>query len=376
MVTFTTSQKLKLYVLAHGMQVDPAAEQLWQRIYEGPLSLSEYPSTSGIALYTEDDIYVNAPFRETFTLGSEVTFAADEGGFVLRYRGEVFPVKVIPVPSFHKENYLDESGQAWPYTDIGVTHTDRCRISPIVGCASVCTFCDLYLMTYRKKPLADMLRTVELGIHDPQAPARHFLISGGTPRPEDETWIDDVYAAIAAASPIPVDVMLQARADLNHPKWLRSVGINMLSINIEVFDPARARRIIPTKFRRVGIDHYLRYIERAVEAFGVGFVQSLIVFGSAIEPIESTIQGVRELVKRGCMPVLSPFRPDPTTPMGKQPPASLEEMRRLYEATMEICEQENTGVWPGPRCIPCQHNTLAFPINDFYVPLDGDLAKR
>ena len=205
----------------------------------------------------------------------------------------------------------------------------------------------------------------------------NILISGGTPRPEDEPWIDDVYAFIAQNSPIPVDVMMPARHDMGYPAQLRSVGVNMLSINIEVWDIARAMRIMPNKARQLGRDHYLKYIAEAVKVFGVGFVQSLIVFGEAIEPIESTLDGVRALVERGCIPVLSPFRPDFTTPMGKKSPATIEEMRRVYSETVEICDRSGTGVKPGPRCVPCHHNTVAFPDgSEFYVPLGGDLTSR
>lgn len=375
--TFTFEQELKLYLLAHGIRLDPEAERAWEARFGGPVSLSEYASTSGICVYTESGVYINAPFVEQFTMTSEAHFVSEADGFAIDWRGARVPVSVIPVPGFHHTMYTD-GGTVYPYTNVGVTHTDRCRISPIEGCAWVCTFCDLpYEKRYRRKPKDELLRVIQLAQSDDLSPARHVLISGGTPKPEDEPWVDEIYAFIAANSPIPVDVMMPARHDMSYPAWLRSVGVNMLSINIEVWNVLRAMRIMPNKARQLGRDHYLAYIEKAVQAFGVGFVQSLIVFGEAIEPIESTLEGVQALVERGCIPVLSPFRPDFTTPMGKKPPASEAEMRQVYEATLEICERAGTGIKPGPRCVPCHHNTIAFPDgSDFYVPIGGDLTKR
>ncbi|MEA2326956.1 MAG: hypothetical protein QOE68_1915, partial [Thermoanaerobaculia bacterium] len=149
-----------------------------------------------------------------------------------------------------------------------------------------------------------------------------------------------------------------------------------LSVNLEIWDEERARRVTPNKARLLGRNHYLAYIAAAVKAFGVGRVQSLMVFGSAIEPIQNTIEAVRALADRGCMPVLSPFRPDPTTPMGKENPTTIEEMRRVYWESVEICMKSGTGVRLGPRCIPCMHNTLTFPDgSDFYVNESADLTR-
>lgn len=377
--TFTAEQELKLYLLARGIKIEEGAEQAWIERYGGPLSLVEYASTSGIAVYTQNGVYINAPFVEAFTAETQAEFRHDDSrGFHVSWEGALFPVSVIPVPAYHNLTWQD-GGVEKPYTDIGVTHTDRVRISPIEGCAWVCFFCDLPFehRHYRKKPLQEMHRVIELAVNDPQAPARHVLISGGTPKPEDEAWIDEVYASLAGMSPIPVDVMMPARHDMSYPAWLRSVGVNALSCNIEVWDEARARRVVPNKARLLGRSHYLHYIEAAVEAFGVGFAQSLILIGAAIEPLESSLEGIQALAERGCIPVLSPFRPDHTTPMGRQPPASVEEMRQAYEESIRICEESGTGVKPGPRCIACHHNTVAFPDGSrFYVGLGEDLATR
>ena len=153
----------------------------------------------------------------------------------------------------------------------------------------------------------------------------------------------------------------------------------MLSVNLEVSDPARALKITPNKARKLGRQHYLDYIEVAVEAFGVGFVQSLMVFGDDVEPLESTLRGVRDLVERGCLLVLSPFRPDPNTPMAKRGarPPSVDDMKRAWEGTLAVCATVGGPIKPGPRCIPCHHNTLTFPDgSNFYVGLGGDLTAR
>jgi hypothetical protein len=375
---FTPDEDLKFYLFAHGMKVSPEADAAWREQFEGPLSLSEYASTSGVCFHTDSDVWVNAPFIEPFTEASAACLRTDSERFFVDYAGRATPVTVIPVPKYHEKYYVDpENGRRYAYTNVGVTHTDRCRISPIEGCAWKCMFCDLpFEFRYRKKPMAELLRVVELAVDDDPA-AHHVLISGGTPEPEDEAWIDDAYENVTRGSPIPVDIMMPARLDLQYPKWLKSIGVNMVSINLEISDPIRARRITPHKMRLLGREHYLDYIAAAVDAFGVGFVQSLMVFGEAVESTQSTLVGVRDLAERGCLPVLSPFRPDPTTPMGRRGdlPPSIDEMKRVWDETLEICASTGGGIKPGPRCIPCHHNTVTFPDGTaFYVPLGGDLT--
>ncbi len=379
MSALTEKQDLKLNVLANGITVDPLAEEAWREEYDGPMSLNEYASTSGICMKVEDGasgIWLNAPYTQEFT-HSALWRLQHDGGFVLQQADTHFEVEVVPVPAYHAKTYTD-GGVERPYTNLGVTHTDRIRISPIEGCGMVCHFCNIpYELKYRKKTEEDLLRVVQAAENDAQAPARHVLISGGTPRGKDEAWIDGVYEFIADQSPIPVDVMMPARHDMQYPSWLRDRGVNLLSVNLEISDPGRALEITPSKARKLGREHYLNYIERAVQDMGVGAVQSLMVFGGSVEPIDSTLEGIQDLVDRGCIPVLSPFRPDPRTPMENLPPASEEEMREVYERTLEICDKSGSGVKPGPRCIPCHHNTVAFDDgSDFYVPLGKSLTEQ
>ncbi len=373
-----TEQDLKFHVLANGITIDGEAEEAWRQQYQGPISLNEYASTSGICLRIDDGkdgMWLNAPYTEEFTKDSDTRLQYD-GRFILNSAGVIFETQIIPVPAFHGQTFLDR-GVMRPYTDLGVTHTDRVRISPIAGCGMVCKFCNLpYEARYRKKPEEELLKVIEIAQNDEQTPARHVLISGGTPRQIDEPWEDEIYESVIANSPLPVDIMMTPREDPGYLRRLGAVGVNLLSVNIEVFDPDRARKLIPSKHRRFGPQGYLDYIEKAVEELGLGRVQSLILFGGAIEPIESTLQGVQALVDRGCIPVLSPFRPDKRTPMENAPPSTEDEMRCAYEETVEICETSGLGIRPGPRCVPCHHNTVAFNDgSDFYIPLNKDIKQ-
>lgn len=360
---------LKFRLLTDGVLVDATAGEAWHDQFGGPMTLGEYATTAGIGLVLEGERYVNAPVNPgSGDTRPDVLRHGPDGFEICPAVGSPVPVGVVPVAGFHSEELVDVfDGRTRPMTSYGVTHTDRCRVSPIAGCAWKCRFCDLpYEFEYRKKHADNLLEVITAAEKDPITPARHVLVSGGTPRggrpgASDEDWIDTVYSELAVRSPLPVEIMMAPRRDLDHPRRMRSAGIKGLSINLEVSDPVAAARITPQK-ALLGRPNVLRYIERAVEEFGVGAVQSLVVFGSAIEPLESTLAGVRDLADRGCIPVLSPFRAHPITPMADQPSASLSEVVDAYRGSVDACAAAGTGVLPGPRCIPCQHNTVALPL--------------
>jgi len=183
------------------------------------------------------------------------------------------------------------------------------------------------------------------------------LISGGTPKPDDYEWQNETYETIVRSFPgVDVDVMMVPMPGLLDANYLKEVGVHGLSINIEMWNQDIARRIMANKVK-AGRQLYFDFIEDAVKIFGAnGTVRSLILVG--IEPIEDTLQGVEALARIGCDPVLSPFRPDPATPMRDHPPPSVDDLIEVYERSLKIVERYEVKL--GPRCIPCHHNTLTF----------------
>jgi radical SAM family protein len=355
----TPVQQLKLALFTDGMVVTPEARR--QISGEGenasPLTLADYASTSGISMELEGRIWVNAPiqdFNPNFVRAPPHQLDFEDGQFWVRSGDLRVRARPVPVPTYH------DQVNAWGdlYTSFAITHTDRVRISPIEGCAIACQFCDLpYRYRYRKKTVEALVDSVDRAANDPLLPARHVLISGGTPSEEDYGYLNEVYAAVAAAFPhLAVDVMMVPMPGLLDLEELKAAGIHGLSINLEMFGDEGSRRIMPPK-AKLGKRYWFDFIGHAVEVFGSGRVRSLILVG--LEPLEDTLRGVDALAAVGCDPVLSPFRPDPHTPLRNMKPPTVELLAEAYERSLEIVERH--GVKLGPRCIPCHHNTLTFP---------------
>lgn len=350
--------RAKVGALCRGVRIPAETEaRLRERAGGDPLTLADYATTSGVTLRLPGEVWVNAPFAEhnpNFVGATPWCLEFQGDALVLTDGATCVPAIPVPVPAYHdRRNRWDE-----PYTSYAITHSDRVRISPVEGCGIVCRFCDLpFTFAYRRKPIAALVDSVACALADEVLPARHVLISGGTPRPADHAYLREVYRAVATAFPrTPVDVMMVPVPGLLDVDELHALRIHELSINVEIVDAELARRVMPQK-ARIGFGGYLAFIESAVERWGRGRVRSLLLVG--IEPPESTLRGVEELARRGCAPVLSPFRPDPATPMSSHAPPDEALLWDVWRRSVEICARH--GVSLGPRCVPCQHNTLTFP---------------
>ena len=358
-------QKLKIQLMTEGIAVsEDARRQLTGLGQDKPLTLADYASTSGISLRLGKDIWVNAPIAEynpNFVKNPVAILESTECGYVVRSGDLEVSAAPAQLPGYYGQK--NEWGE--PYTVYCHTHTDRARLSPIEGCANACRFCDMpFEYSYRLKSVERLIDAGHKAIADPLLPAKHMLVSGGTPKRSDQGYLHDVYRKVLSEfRDIAVDIMMAPVPGLLAIDELGRLGVNQLSINIELFNIEFARRYMPDK-AEIGIEGYLDFIEKAVERLGKGRVRSLLLVG--IEPVEDTLAAVEALSERGCEPVLSPFRPSPSTPMRDREPPGLDLLCMVYEKSLEIAQKKDIKL--GPRCIPCMHNTLTFPDgSDFYM---------
>lgn len=358
-VTLLPVELAKFDLLQTGIAIDPDARAHIDELNKRrALSSADYASTSGVILKLGDDVWVNAP-----TIEHNANFVTDDAarllllgsdGLVASTRHGDFPASVWMQPAWHSA----KNAAGVPYSSFGVSHTDRVRVSPIEGCAFTCTFCDLpYEFRYRAKQIEALVETVSVALNDPDQPAAHVLISGGTPRPEDYSYVRDCYEAILTSFPdVPVDIMMVPLHEVLDIERLAGLGLAEVSINMEVWSDEVARRVMPRKHKQ-GRQHYLEYLEHSAAVLGGHRVRSMLMLG--LEPLEATLEGVAAIAELGCVPVLSPFRPDPSTPLRNWQVPAADFLREAYEAAWEICAQ--AGVPLGPPCGPCAHNTLTLP---------------
>jgi hypothetical protein len=361
-VQLSDAQRLKFRLLAEGVSLSAAARDRLDGLRgERKLTPADYPSTTGLILRLEDEVWVNAPIAEhnhNFVVDPRNVLDASPDGFVVRSGGLESAAAVWLPPLYHDRNL--SSGR--PANHFVFTHGDRVRLSPIRGCAMRCTFCNVpYEDRYGTKPVDAMLEALDQAFSDPLQPAHHLLISGGTPIPRDVGFLRDVYERVLLQfRGRDVDIMMAPVDGLFDLPRLKALGLHEVSINIELSNPSIARRLMPQKHRQ-GLTHYLNVINEAASVLGPGRVRSMIMVG--LEPREDTLAAVSGVLRAGGVPVLSPFRPDPSTPLRDVPPWSAEEYEELFLRATEMAAAWDVEL--GPSCPPCTHNTLTL------VPYEG-----
>ncbi|MGH9127193.1 MAG: radical SAM protein, partial [Acidimicrobiales bacterium] len=227
-----------------------------------------------------------------------------------------------------------------------------------VGCAYDCGFCDLPGLAYQTRGAEQVLAALREAARDQALPARHVLISGGSPRRAHYEVFLATCAEVIAGSPLPVDVMFSPMVnEIAAVDRFVDAGVAGLAINLELYSPHAAQKVLKTKYL-VARNHFEATVLRAVQRLGTrGRVRSLIIVG--LEPAEETLAGVEYLASLGCDPVLSPFRPASGIALHDVPPPKADELAAILDASREIVARY--GVALGPDCVPCQHNTLTFP---------------
>jgi hypothetical protein len=359
MPELSKAQDIKLRILAEGLSVsDSAKSWVRERSLNSELSSADYASTSGIILKLDDDVWVNAPYSEhnaNFASEARSTLDCDGGGLFVVSDGETVRAEYCLQPEYHKHKIVDAVDEF-----LVVTHGDRTRLSPMNGCSMSCRFCNIPFEVkpdrYHLFPADSCIAALSAAVNDSIQPAQHILVSGGTPRKQDRESHRQLYKDVLAAFPdIPIDIMMVPVPGILDIPELKASGVNEISINVEIYDETIAKRIARQKYD-YGRDYYLDFIEQATETLGAGRVRSMLLVG--LEPMESTLIGVKAIAERGGVPVLSPFRPDPATPLKDTTPPSYEMLRVTYLRAREIAAGFDMAL--GPKCPPCTHNTLSF----------------
>jgi hypothetical protein len=357
--TLSVAQRLKFQLLAEGIEISRLARKaLREATSQSDLTPADYASTTGLILQLDDDVWVNAPINDhnpNFVSGSRFVLDHGADGFSVHGAGLASAARFWPPPRYH-----GRSERFGPLNNFVVTHGDRARLSPVRGCAMTCTFCNIPyddpLDVYGTKPIDALLEAARVAISDERQPAHHMLISGGTPKRPDFEFMRELYRRVLVEFPhTPVDIMMVPLPGLFDLPLLDKLGLNEISINIEVFSQSHAADIMRHKYNQ-GLDFYLDFIEQAAEALGPGRVRSMLMVG--LEPMEMTLAGVAAIAERGGVPVLSPFRPDPATPLRDRKPSGAAELEQTYLRAVDVAA--SCGTMLGPDCPPCTHNTLSF----------------
>lgn len=343
--------KTKIALLNQGCALSTSAEEYLVKcggVREGV--------NNAVDIYLEH-IIVNSPLRVKLCSFSPFLIDFTEDDLVLRYYGEV--ISKISIKSF--DSYCERlTSNGIKMKNICFIATDRIRIQHSFSCffrksKLECKFCESVPEELTGFSLEDVYESIDTYVAVYNEQFKHFLIGGSSESKKNEHHnILAISRYLRKKTDLPVYLMCLPPNNPEDIKEYFAAGITEIAFNIEVFDRARAKEIMPGK-GMIPLSQYMKALEFAVSLWGnIGSVRTVFVVG--LETTESLLFGIEEVCKLGVVPILSVFRPIPGTPLADYVPPSNQSLLNLFYQADEICKRY--GLSLGPQCPECQNNTL------------------
>lgn len=312
---------------------------------------------SSIDFQLSDGLYINAPVNLKFTDFSPFKICTSSDNHLeLKYYDKL--ISNINIEMQADWNDLLTKNNV-PYSTVAYLSTDRLRLKHEVVCEMKkegmgCAFCNV--SKSRKSFNTDDLKEVIANLLVNPG-FRHILIGGGSGDPNIESKkIIDISEFIRAINPeIPIYLMSLPPFEKGVLEKYKRAGINEIAFNIEVWNRAIAKKIMPGK-GQISLEIYLSVLKDATKLWGTtGNVRTALIVG--LNNSETLFEGIQILCENGIQPMLSVFRPMKNTKLESFVPPTNKVLLSIYEKAENICRQYNLKL--GPTCDACKNNMLA-----------------
>jgi len=281
------------------------------------------------------------PVGQPYTEKSTYELHQDDDGFYLHCAGEDERVDLVETPAF----YHKETRSGARMGSISSLHDRLLMLYPTMGCGffaksgAACQYCQYESMLNEEEP----------PIHDP-LDLVEVVRAALEEREVDTVYLYNGFAPGADAGLkrlLPVIALLRrhlpyqqialetvAPTDLHVIDELYDAGLDIFVCNLELNDEKRFAEVCPGKAENGGQERIWEALHHACSVFRAGAVVSHLIVG--LEPLESTIEGMKSMVEAGIVPLLIPFRPLPATPLADQSLASLDDVEQALLIQSEL----------------------------------------
>ncbi|WP_038249564.1 DASS family sodium-coupled anion symporter [Ghiorsea bivora] len=291
--------------------------------------------------------FCSVPVGQPYTEDSGFSLLSVDGNkAVLACGGEQEVVELIEAPAFYKQRTRKGSRMG----SFASLHDKLLILQPFMGCgffankSDACAYCQYdSMLNEAEPPLRDPLELVEV------------VLAALAERDIDTVYLYNGFsptADVGLSKLLPVIALLRrhlghrqialetvAPKDLSVIDALYAAGLDIFICNLEVFDATRFKEVCPGKAKQGGQDVILKALEYARRIFRPGTVVSHLIVG--LEPVASTVDGMKVLVDKGIVPLLIPFRPLPNTPLEHQNISTLDDIEAALLEQYALLETSN-----------------------------------
>lgn len=285
--------------------------------------------------------FCSVPVGQPYTEKSTFQLHEKDDGFHLNCAGEQQTVELVEAPSFYSQT-TRSGARMGSFTSL---HDKLLILNPLLGCGFfaerglACHYCQYdSMLNDVEPPLRDSLDLVEVvrAALDEREVDTVYLYNGYAPG-ED--------AGLARLVPIiallrrhlghrQIALETVAPADVSVIDELYAAGLDIFVCNLELHDELRFASVCPGKQKHGGQQAIWAALTHARQIFCEGAVVSHLIPG--LEPLESTVEGMKALVERGIVPLLVPFRPLPGTALEHCDLPSLDDVEQALLIQYEL----------------------------------------
>jgi hypothetical protein len=304
--------RLKLDLAMRGVRLDAAARQAGLA-----RPAAQDPRSRRVDLLLPGDLWVTVPVDEPLANTSPHLLTEGENGrhtLANAEDGTRVPVRAVPPPRF----YARQTSRGTAMWRIATVHGTHLIVHPGATCGfsvrgTPCRFCVEGSRSAADHDAASVAEVVEVvrAAFD-EGIVESVCLNSGVFDHEDGGIV--FLAPYIEAVNRHVDTLVATQV---HPprtaRWIDrtyAMGVDAISYNLELFDPAALNRHCVGRARYVGRERYLESLAHAARVFPRGTVWSDLVLG--VESAASTRAGIEALTAMGVVPVVSIVRGEHT----------------------------------------------------------------
>ena len=286
--------------------------------------------------------FCTVPVGQPYTEESGFALHVEDGRASLDCGGESQHVELLEAPRFYRQ--LTRHGARMG--SFASLHDRLLILHPFMGCGffarpgQACAYCQYdSMLNAAEPPLRDALELVEVvraALNEREVDTV-YLYNGYSPAPDSGlSRLIPLIALLRKHLGHHRQIALETVApqDVSVIDELYTAGLDIFVCNLEVADAGRFAEVCPGKQRVGGQQAIWKALEHACTVFRPGSVVSHLIVG--LESLESTIHGMEELVAKGVVPLLLPFRPLPGTPLAHEPLPTLDNVEQALLVQYEL----------------------------------------
>lgn len=313
--------KVKTYLLCYGIRENRYSEEFYKIQNPYDIKKSGYV---GLHFILENKLVVLASTTYKFDKFSQFVIDKERDQFyIVSAKGEKYKIKPIQMPSWYKRSTTSRKPLTQIYAHEGLHYLHQLYSGcAYQNCNMGCKFCGnvgkWLVNTPQEVSEAAILACQKNSFY-------HICLGGGTrldPGRGTEYFLECVKLIRKKNKKNPIWIEMVPPESNGYIQDLIDAGASSLSFNIELWNEKYRKQICPGK-SLISRERYFSAWKYVQKKLGKDKIGTCLISG--LEPFNSTLEGIKEITRKGVHLTLLPFKPWDGSAFEKKKPPNVQE---------------------------------------------------